>query len=246
MTNSRNHSQHLLEFSAAWFISQAWTHGRKCYFFTLTFRENLQDLARAKERFEPLGDWLRRHGVRWVGAWQRQKRGAWHCHLIIDQFVSIVPFRTFAVSRGWGEFLNLVEIKPRGSDVQSHGAWLKAARSSVRYLSRYVSRDACENDPGANGMALTLYGGGTRRGNVKFAWAGGLNKVWRLGCSLWCQIHDRHGWELIKALRSDCSGQLREEIMRLGLEEVFGDDRYTTSFAKWGVLAGPVSESKPF
>jgi len=158
-------------------------HGVDCVFATFTFAENLTDLQEAKRRWRSVCDWLRRRGVIGAGAWQTQKRGAWHLHILLSDHVAVQPLRQFAMSRGWGSFLNLEPVKI-SSDPSSQRRRVKRIAS---YITRYLVRDlqACHE-------RLTAYvGKGSRRGNVRFAWSGGLSAVWRAGMSMWWDINHR-------------------------------------------------------
>jgi len=169
--DSRPKSAYLVEVAVKWLVLRS----PSPVFATFTFKENVTDLAEAKRRWRPLADLLRRKGLKAVGAWQRQKRGAWHCHLALSGHFPIAVLRLFAVERGWGTFLNLRPITSA------------TLEKDARYIARYVTRD---NEGADWGDCLTIYvGRGARVGTVRFNWAGGLAGVYRCGCMLYKDLH---------------------------------------------------------
>jgi hypothetical protein len=56
-----------------------------CFWITLTFAENVEDKGDANECWRTFSRWLTRgySGVRLVGVWARQRRGAWHMHGVL-------------------------------------------------------------------------------------------------------------------------------------------------------------------
>lgn len=215
MRSSKAHTQFVLEYSLEWFVHRSWSQGRNVWFLTLTFEENVTDLGEAWKRFKPCGDWLRNRGIQAIGAWQQQKRGAWHAHLVINGFVDINRLREFLTHRGWGRFMRVDKIiwPPDAKQAKAE------ASRAIRYVTRYVGRDAETCQAAAMGHRVTIYVGKCKKGTVRFVWVGGLGRVWRLGCSLYCQAYGLYAWQLDWARRE----RNRQEILRMGLEEVFGE-----------------------
>ena len=207
-------------------------------FDTFTFADNVTDLPEAKKRWRPVADWLRRRGVLCVGAWQRQKRGAWHLHVVASKLVPILELRAFAMSRGWGSFINLRRV---GCDRTVGSAeWFAEVEKAARYIARYVDRDA---PAGSYGESLTCYvGRGARVGNVQFNWVGGLSGVYRAGLAMY--------WELNHHRPAIWKPEVVDYIMQLGLECVLGVPGYEDVWRHprfWGnTLPPPARAEDPF
>jgi hypothetical protein len=183
--------------------------GQLC-FITLTFEENVQEKSEAMKRWHRLAERLRRRypRLRGVGVWQRQQRGAWHLHLLVNTgYVPLEWFRPAAVACGFGRIMKLeiVGYMPGFREDRS-------LRSAVAYMVRYVTRDLEVED----GVAVVTYFGGARCGSVKFSWNGGLNFLYRRGCGEWVGMETgepvrglpfwflvRVGWESLSVREQD-------------------------------------------
>ena len=177
-----------------------------CWLVTMTFHENVIVKQEAMERWKPVADWLKRHGIDWCGVWQQQKRGAWHHHFLIDKYIEVVGFREFIVARGWGQFVNIEAIGG-----QHGGRRFQDPKRLVKYLTRYLTRNFCDHVP--RRVRLTSGRASNKVGTTRFQWAGGLARVWRTGCSA---VGYQPKW-------SDNKGQRevwRRGCLRLGLSYV--------------------------
>jgi len=173
-------------------------------FGTFTFQDNVEDKGEAEIRFSRLRERLRRAKptLRFVGVWQRQERGAWHVHLVIDRQLDITWLRPIAIECGFGSFINLRRIKPTPGFRDMGGG-----RKVAQYISRYVTRD--ERRPEDKGVRLVCWMGGAKVCNQRFAWANGLQALWRRGRGLFYEMFEyipepaewwivvRMGWELM-------------------------------------------------
>jgi hypothetical protein len=184
MRSSRTHSKLLFELDAKKLLATS----PMPVFCTLGFQDNVIDHNEASRRWQPVARWMKevKH-VRFVGVWQRQKRGCWHLHLILDRRVDATALRSRAVESGMGSQVDLQFIRRRESDGEHtiskttgkkyNGNWDRANYSVVHYLCRYLTRDF-QKDFGAQ---LVVRGGIERTGNVRFAWVDGASYAWRLG-----------------------------------------------------------------
>lgn len=191
---------------------------------TFTFAENVCDREEAEVRYRRLKERLRRHTLTLnaVGVWQRQARGAWHLHLVMDRQVSIEWLRPAAVACGFGPFVNLKRI---GAD----GFRQLSPAKVARYISRYVSRDLPDEDKGAR---LVAYVGNARRATVRFGWANGVSRLWRAGRGLFFDMFGhspdfesywfvvRLGWESLTADEKSLAFESR------GVRSWWDPDRY--------------------
>lgn len=169
-------------------------HWRDARFLSITFRENVTDKAVAEAAWRPVREWFNRRGIRYLGVWEEQRRGAWHLHLVLSCYVDITKFRAFAMSVGWGPIMKikrvLVEVDdfhaPEPAQVESSIAKLK------RYLGKYLQKG--HRGGGNRYCKLTVYGKGDRKCSMTFAWAfeNGA-RLWRLGCDLFTGLQHIQG-----------------------------------------------------
>jgi len=155
-------------------------------FDTFTFAENITDKLEASKRWRRLKARLKRHypGLRAVGVWQRQKRGAWHFHAVFDRRLDVLRVRPWAMECGFGSQLNMRAI---GDLPGMKQGW--SPERVARYLTRYITRDLSDGDAG---VRLADYCGDSRKATVAFRWAGGIAKLWRSGCVAWTEVYDEH------------------------------------------------------
>lgn len=250
MRSSRGHTQFVLERSLEWFALKTWRSGGSLWFLTLTFSENITDLGEAWRRWKPAADWFRRKGISAVGAWQQQKRGAWHVHIVIDGRIDITLLREFLVDKGWGPFCNIKRVEKPPAGLNEAQA---ALRRTIGYISRYVKRDIAAANGGpdaAAGRRVTVYLCGTKKGTVRFNFTNDLNHVWRLGCALWCEIFKTSPAELYRSLSQDSwrGSGLRVKIMEMGLDAVWGNPSFAhlLESSRLILLLGQMVEYCPF
>jgi len=174
-------------------------------FATLTFADNITDKAEAEIRWGRLRERLRRRcpNLRGVGVWQRQSRGAWHLHLVLDRYIDINWLRPAAQSCGFGSFINLRFVK-KFDGFRDMGGPMKVAK----YIARYVTRD--ERGPEDKGVRVVCFiSRDARVASTRFGWAAGISQLWRYGRAEFYNIFGhapsggeyglcvRLGWELL-------------------------------------------------
>lgn len=242
MRDSRPKSAYLVGLGIRWIVRRH----PGAVFATFTFAENVTDLHEAKVRWRPVADWIRRHGVVAVGAWQRQKRGAWHLHLVCSRRMDIVRLRDFAMGRGWGSFINLRPVSVHDPRSKQFG---EDVDRTADYVSRYITRDM---GGAAWGDSLTCYVGKSARvGSVKFAWAGGLSACWRAGCGLYQELygHPPYLYQRDENFRSRIDPAMVDLVMQLGFEALLGDSRHADLARHprfWGGTLPPPPEGQPW
>lgn len=146
-----------------------------CVLATLTFEENLTDLIEAKRRWHNLSrkigrTCLARHPLEFVGVWERQKRGAWHLHVVCNQYIDVVWLRDEAVSCGFGRMMRLDYLRDRKPNEGGFRGG-KSTNGAAAYLCKYLLKDLGDD---SSGLGLVTYGGGrhVKKGSVRFHWAG--------------------------------------------------------------------------
>lgn len=193
-------------------------------FDTFTFKDNVTDKAEAILRWRRLKARLQRHyfGLRAVGVWQRQARGAWHLHCVFDRRLDVVQVRAWAIECGFGWQLNMRAI----GDIPGMKQGWNPERVA-RYLTRYITRDISETD---KGVRLVDYCGDCRKATTAFRWAKGIARLWRLGRQVWSDIY------------GGCGEQPRFRdmwfLVRLGWESLTGEEQVqllaeSDSVARW-------------
>ena len=124
---------------------------------TLTYRDNQCDLALMKRHFEAFTRRMRRlvPGFRYVAAFERQKRGAWHAHLAIHRLPRELPSRTgvrvksYNIVRAvWRDVVgdlggNIDQQRRKRGSRQSAG-------KLAAYLSKYMVKAFAEGDDWSN------------------------------------------------------------------------------------------------
>ena len=181
---------------------------QRATFATFSFAENVEDKAEAARRWRRLKARICRKlpGIRMVGVWQRQTRGAWHFHAVASCYLDIHWLRPAALECGFGPQLNLKPVRCVAG--AAPGFRNRDADDVARYITRYLVRDLVEGD---KGVRLVDYCGSARRATVAFAWCNGIGKLFRLGRQVWADLYCgvcapsfeeywvvvRMGWEML-------------------------------------------------
>lgn len=157
------------------------TH-RRVWFLTFTepgrkVGEAFWSKFEAEERFKPFRDYCARHDLDLLVVWERQQRGSWHPHCLVDGFIDVSWCRPWMVARGWGQQMRFEQIIGLGRDrarwngrywESDNGADLKSLRV-VNYLMKYLTKSQY-------GVELSvkkkLFGGRMRNrvGTTNFKW----------------------------------------------------------------------------
>jgi len=166
---TRPKSKYLAEVSLLQFFTRWYPH---VWYLTFTFQENITDKAEAERRFKPLKDWFARRGVAYYGVWERQKRGAWHIHLLVNRYCDVNTLRPFLTLRGWGTQMRFERV---GKGSRRWGDPEKL----VKYLLKYLSKQATEDFPGRT--RATTAGHDSKAGTVNFTWNTEVARLWREG-----------------------------------------------------------------
>lgn len=184
-------------------------------FMTLTFPDNVEDPEEAYSRFRSmnsnfLSSW---EVLDWVCVKERQKRGAWHYHLIAvfkEDVRTGVDFEQLAegnyssaspyLRRIWKE---LREALPKYGFGRSEVLPVKTnAEAMARYVGKYVSKHIDSRAEEDKGVRLISYSKGWERNSVNFAWHTENSQEWRrklalfasyVGCDDIYQVSDKLG-----------------------------------------------------
>lgn len=175
-------------------------------FLTLTFKENVTDHKEAIRRFKSfLKHYLNKNFGSWMRISERQKRGAWHFHILVDcrqdirtgvnfdeiygktgrkKYSSCSPYlrslwqslREACEKYGFGRS----ELLPIESNVAA----------MAKYIGKYLSKHNCWRDPSDKGIRLAGYSGKSTRSNTKFSWNTEGSKEWRKKLEKFAEIHE--------------------------------------------------------
>ncbi len=162
-------------------------------FLTLTFPDNVSDHKEAYARFDSLNaNYLAPHP--YFGAWlcvkERQKRGAWHYHMLIDCGADI---------RTGIDWEQLQQGKYRSAGDHLRGLWgdlranlskygfgrsellpiRKNAEAMSLYVGKYISKHVGVRKPEDKGVRMCSYSRKWPRSTANFQWATPNSRTWR-------------------------------------------------------------------
>jgi len=112
------------------------------YLLTLTYRENVQDKARAKADLARFCDLIQASDPEWkyLAVFQKQKRGAYHMHLAVRGWQKVLWLRA-----KWREVVGEGNIDVRPPRANS-GTYRWGRAQIAKYLSRYIGKDLTEEE----------------------------------------------------------------------------------------------------
>lgn len=183
-------------------------------FLTLTFVDNVTDYKEASKRFGS----LRAHFFHFFGHWilvkEKQKRGAWHYHLLIDTLQDI---RT---GFNWELYIESITLRKKGKPYRhieraafrSASPALKSiwkelrenlylynfgrsellpirtnAEGTAKYIGKYVSKHVSKRIDSDKGARLFSASQGQLLSNTKFSWNTEGGKEWRRKLKMFCE-----------------------------------------------------------
>lgn len=198
-------------------------------FLTLTFPDNVTDHREAYRRFRSmntnfLSSWA-------VGSWlcvkERQKRGAWHYHLIValkDDIKTGVNFEEFeqgnyrsagsALRSLWKELRTVLpeygfgrsELMPVRSNAEAMG----------RYVGKYISKHMGQRTDQDKGVRLVNYSRNWVKNSIRFAWNTENSHEWRRKLALFAEyIGCNEIYQLSEKLGSCWAYRYAEEIQNI-------------------------------
>lgn len=185
-------------------------------FLTLTFPENITDPKEAYSRYRSmnthfLSQWDEVKD--WICVKERQKRGAWHYHLIVvlkGDIRSGVNFEEVAKGKYGtaGDYLRSLwkELRERLPEYGFGRSELLPVRSNAeamgRYIGKYISKHMGNRQEEDKGVRLVNYSRGWVRNSIRFAWYSKNSMEWRrklqkfadyVGCQEFYQLNEKLG-----------------------------------------------------
>ena len=185
-------------------------------FLTLTFPDNVTDHKEAHEKFRSFRtNYLSKHEAfgSWVHVKERQKRGAWHYHMIVvlkGDIRSGVNWEELAKGnyRSANPYLRALWQDLR-ENLEKYGfgrSELLPVRSNEeamgRYIGKYISKHMGQREENDKGVRLVNYSRDWVKNSVKFAWNTSNAHEWRrklarfaksLGCEEIYQLSEKLG-----------------------------------------------------
>lgn len=129
--------------------------------------------------FKPFRDLCRRRKIDLFVVWERQARGAWHPHCLVDARLECSEIRQFMVARGWGHIMKFEYLRRIHTTVWSTGSGPKVpvgtvtridgAEKVTRYLCKYLTKSLRDVE-GCEGKKVVSMSSGVRAGTVAFKW----------------------------------------------------------------------------
>ena len=95
----------------------------------------------AESHYKPFKDWCARRGVKMVTVWERQKRGSWHPHVLVNHYIDVNWLRPWMVERGWGPQMKVESLHHKRT--VEGGRWTVfegGAQHVIRYLTKYLTK----------------------------------------------------------------------------------------------------------
>ena len=147
----------------------------KTFFFTLTFSDNITDRKIAGKLWNLMNTKIKKfwNDFKYIAVAERQKRGAWHFHII--GHIASLPSLNF--------FLKYIRCymsrskKPFGF-CKCTWTYGKTHKGVAAYMIKYMQKQEREN-----GCRLVCYSRNWLRAVIlPFCWANGAAKRWRLSC----------------------------------------------------------------
>jgi hypothetical protein len=222
---------------------------RRIAFVTGTFVENITDKGEAARRWKSFRtNFLAKALGRMIVAWERQRRGAWHFHAIVEVAQDIkTGFDHAAVKRGdyrsASDYLRSLWASLReGAKRYGFGRTelqpLKDDRGEAisRYLGGYVKKGIVSRRPEDKGARLIEYVGfrrwewdakvekrvviSTRKAGAVFMWLTDASHMWRLKARCWAARSGVKDYERVAdVLGPDWAWKHRDEIVGIPISE---------------------------
>jgi hypothetical protein len=161
-------------------------------FLTLTFKDNVKCNKESGRRFNSLSThFLSEHFGEWMLVKERQKRGAWHYHLLIDCQTDIrtgfnfegIKIRDYSSAcDGLRSYWSLLrsELPKFGFGRSELLPVMSNSEGLARYVGKYISKHVGSRSEEDKGVRLFSCSKGFKSANVNFAWNSVGSWLWRM------------------------------------------------------------------
>lgn len=172
-------------------------------FLTLTFADNVTDHHEAYDRFRSFNShFLAKYPEisHWISVKERQKRGAWHYHLLvvlksdIGQGVDFAQFKdhNYSSANNYLRFLwrDIREACSKYNLGRSELLPIKSNSEGMsRYLGKYISKHLNHREKEDKGVRLVNASRNWSKNSVNFAWYTEGSVEWRRKLALFAEYH---------------------------------------------------------
>jgi hypothetical protein len=214
-------------------------------FLTLTFPDNVTDHTEAYDRFRSFNSNYFSKSTRfgqWVCVKERQKRGAWHYHLVVTLAEDIregVNFEQFAngnyssassfLRETWAELRQ--KLKEYGFGRSELLPVKSNAEAMGRYVGKYISKHIGARKTEDKGVRMVNYSRGWIKNSCRIAWNTPNAKEWRFKLETFAA---RHGCtELYQLEEFLCPGwayKYQQEIFNTPVHEELKPIEYRSRY----------------
>jgi len=201
-------------------------------FLTLTFRDNIRDNKKASRRFNSLNsNFLVLLFGNWMLVKERQSRGAWHYHLLVDCKADIRTGFNFDAARKQDYSSASAELRkywqllrkelPKYGFGRSELLPIKSnAEGMARYVGKYVSKHVGSRTAEDKGVRLFSCSKGFRVANTHFAWNSVGSWLWRMKLREFAFLNSIYRFDMLKErLGEKWAWQYAEVIEAMKLPE---------------------------
>lgn len=181
-------------------------------FLTLTFPDNVTDHKEAYDRFRSLNsNFLAPHSQfgNWICVKERQKRGAWHYHILIDCGADVRTGVDWDEIRSgiyrsandhlrglWGELR--MNLKKYGFGRSELLPIRKDGEAMSKYVGKYISKHMGERKEEDKGVRLVTYSRKWPRSNASFQWHTPNSQKWRSSLAAFAEFFECYSLEALK------------------------------------------------
>jgi hypothetical protein len=190
MSSSRPKTRYIAELSIEQFIEQNSGH---CWFWTFSEPPRFGDpfssdpavqarrdafigpLPRrwtkdeAEAAFKPFRDLCARREIKMLVVWERQDRGSWHPHVLVNRYLDVNFLRPWMMNRGWGQQMKAESLfHSRTINGGGWTAWQGGAQHVIRYLTKYLTKS--RTGPADFKKKIFSASAGVKVGVTNFRW----------------------------------------------------------------------------
>lgn len=196
MATCKPKTRHIAEVSMVEFFRR---NPASTYFLTFTEPSRPDGVAlwtkdEAESALKPFIDRLHRESVEYLVFWERQKRGSWHPHILLNHryllgCVGEAGLRDWMMKRGWGVQMKAVRVYVPQEHTKCRDVDLQAGKL-VSYLLKYLTKGFV--DPWEKRKKMFSGSHTAKCGNVKFRWLPEYNAAAYLyfyGRQLWRELY---------------------------------------------------------
>jgi len=154
----------------------------------------------AEAHFKPFRDLCARRGFDLLVVWERQKRGAWHPHCLVNHWIDVGKLRPWMMARGWGQQMRADIVVGRGEwrkQSDARGVWRPCGAGVgrvIHYLTKYLTKGFGSSSDRAAATKKKMFSGtaATKAGTTNFKWVPEEHPgsyLWAWGRELFSQLN---------------------------------------------------------